>query len=108
MVERIGTLLPHEAELVGRVAQGLIRVWRETLRDTSTGTALAGAELIDLALTLHRLRPETRELGTDLCEELIEIDAWEARKTLDEVDNRFLDRAPRRRPRLTRRRRRKR
>ena len=108
MAQRMGTLLPHEALLVARVAQGLIRVWRQELRDTSTDTALAAPELIDLALTLHRLGPETQEIGTDLFEQLIEIDAWEARKTLDEIDNRFLDQAPRQRPRLARRSRRNR
>ena len=105
LAQRMGTLLPHEAPLVARVVQGLIRVWREILRDTRTSTALAAPELIDLALTLHRLGPETQEIGTRLFEQLIEIDAWEARQALDEIDNRFLEQAPRRRSRLARRRR---
>ena len=108
MVQCMGTLLPHEALLVARVAQGLIRVWREQLRDTSTSTALAAPELIDIALTLHRLAPETQEIGTDLFEQLIKIDAWEARKALDEIDSRFLEQTQRRRPRLARRSRRER
>ena len=103
VVERLETLLPHEAELVGRVAEGLIRTWRTELADVQTRTAAAGPQLVDLAVTLHRLGPETREIGTALFEQLIEIDAREARKTMDEIDNRFLNQAPRRRPRLTRR-----
>ena len=104
VVERLGTLLPHKAVLVGRVAEGLIGTWRTELGDVRTGTAAAAPQLVDLAVTLHRLGPETREIGTVLFERLIEVDAWEARKTMDEIDNRFLDQAPRRQPRLARRR----
>ena len=105
VVERLGTLLPHQAELVGRLAEGLIATWRTELGDVQTGTAAAAPELVDLAVTLHRLGPETQAIGTILFERLIEIDAWEARKTMDEIDNRFLDQAPPRRRRLARRRR---
>ena len=103
VVERLGTLLPHQAELVGRLAYGLIGTWRTELGDIRTGAAAAAPQLVDLAVTLHRLGPETHEIGTILFERLIEIDAWEARKTMDEIDNRFLDQAPPRRRRLARR-----
>ena len=103
VVERLGTLLPHQAKLVGRLADGLIGTWQTELGDIRTGTAAAAPQLVDLAVTLHRLGPETQEIGTVLFERLIEIDAWEARKTMDEIDNRFLDEAPPRRRRLTRR-----
>ncbi len=103
VVERLGTLLPYQAELVGRLAYGLIGTWRTELGDIRTGTAAAAPQLVDLAVTLHRLGPETHEIGTILFEQLIEIDAWEARKTMDEIDNRFMDQAPPRRRRLARR-----
>ena len=102
VVERLGTLLPHQAVLVGRVVEGLIGAWRAELGDVRTGTAAAAPQLVDLAVTLHRLGPETREMGTVLFERLIEADAWEARKTMEEIDNRFQDQVPRRR-RLARR-----
>ena len=102
MVERMGTLLPFEALLVARVARGLLQVWRDQLGDTQTDAALAAPDLIHVALTLHRLGPETREIGTDLFEQLLAIDAWEARQVLDELDNRFRDQATRRRRRLPR------
>jgi nucleoside phosphorylase len=102
VVERLATLLPHHASLVGRVAEGLISVWRNELGDIRTGMAMAAPQLVDLAVTLHRLGPETCEIGTRLFEQLIEVDAWEARQTLDQIDNRFLEQAPRR-PRLARR-----
>lgn len=105
VAERLGTLLPHEAELVGRLAECLMETWQRDLGDIRTRTAAAASELVDLAVTLHRLGPETQEIGTTLFERLIESDAWEARMTMDEIDNRFLDEAPPRRRRLARRRR---
>ena len=77
--------------------------WREGLGSMSTATFLAGSELVDLAITLHRLGPETRDDGTRILEDLLFIDAWEARQTLDEIDSRFKpERAPAR-ARLARR-----
>ena len=102
VVERLATLLPHHALLVGHVAEGLIAAWRSELGDIRTRTAIAAPQLVDLAVTLHRLGPETRDIGTRLFEQLIEVNAWEARRTLDQIDNRFLEQAPRR-PRLARR-----
>ena len=104
---RLATLLPHEAELVGRVAESLISDWRKEIGDKRTTTAMAAQELVDLAVTLHRLGPETREVGTKLFEELLEIDALEARQTLDEIDNRFREKVISRRPRIAQHRRRR-
>ena len=103
VVERLGTLLPHQAELVGRVAEGLVGTWRTELGDIQTGTAVAAPQLTDLAVTLHRLGPETREIGTALFEQLIEMKAWGVRDTVNEIDNRFLNQAPPQRRRLARR-----
>ncbi len=89
VVERLQTLLPHEAMLVARLTQGLVTNWREDLGDIRTGISVAGSELIDLAVTLHRLGPETRDAGTRIFEDLLFIDAWAARQTLDEIDSRF-------------------
>ena len=102
---RLATLLPHEAELVARVAESLILDWHKEIGDRQTTTAMAAQELVDLAVTLHRLGPNTREVGTRLFEELLEIDTHEARQTLDELDSRFRERASSQRPRLARHRR---
>ena len=107
VAERLATLLPHEAELVARVAESLISEWRKEMGDQQTTTAMAAQELVDLAVTLHRLGPSTREVGTRLFEELLEINALEARQTLDELDNRFREQRAVQRPRLARHRRRK-
>ena len=104
----LATLLPHEAVLVARVTESLISDWRKEIGDPNRTTAMAVQELVDLAVTLHRLGPKTREVGTKLFEELLEVDAHEARQTLDELDNRFREQAARRRTRLPRRRRRQR
>ena len=107
VAERLAMLLPHEAELVAQAAESLISDWRKEIGDQQTATAMAAQELVDLAVTLHRLGPNTREVGTKLFEELLEIDALEARQTLDELDSRFRETRPARRTRLARHRRRK-
>lgn len=103
IVDRLATLLPHEAALVGEIALGLVAKWDADLGDIRTATAMAASALVDLSLTLHRLGPETREVGLQLFEHLIRIDAYEAHQTLDEIDNRFRPSAPVARPRLRRR-----
>lgn len=103
IVDRLATLLPHSAALVGEIALALAEKWNTDLADVRTSIAMASAALVDLAITLHRLGPETRETGLRLFEALIGIDAYEARQTLDEIDNRFRENAPVARPRLRRR-----
>lgn len=103
VVERLQTLLPHEADRVGRIALGLVDIWRGDLGDMRTAHAMAAPELVDLAVTLHRLGPETRELGTKLFEELLTVDAYTARDTLDQIDSRFRNTRGSVRPRLQRR-----
>jgi len=99
VVDRLATLLPHQAMLVACLAKGLIAGWHTELSDIRTATAGVASQLVDLAVTLHRLGPETREIGTGLFEELISIEVYAARQTLDELDNRFREqsRPPRRR-----------
>jgi nucleoside phosphorylase len=104
VVERLSSLLPHHAVLVGTLAQRLADKWRAELSDVQTATAMATSQLVDLAITLHRLGPGTREIGTALVEQLIATNAYEARQMLDEMDSRFRDSAQAaRRPRLRRR-----
>lgn len=103
IVERLETLLPHEALLVARIAGGLVRKWREELADVRTSTALVAPQLVDVAVTLHRLGADTREAGIRLFEQLLELNAYSARSTLDEIDNRFRSERAFRRPRLPRR-----
>ena len=103
VVDRLASLLPHLAPLVGEVALGLVAKWNAELADVRTSTAMAASALIDLAITLHRLGPETREIGLTLFEQLIDIDAYEARLMLDEIDNRFRAISPFVRKRVRRR-----
>ncbi|MCG7363525.1 alpha/beta fold hydrolase [Roseomonas sp. ACRSG] len=104
VVERLATMLPHEAGLVGKIALALAAKWKEELTDIRTAMATATSPLVDLAVTLHRLGPDTRDVGLELFEHLIDIDAYEARQALDEIDGRFRGTALQRlRPRLRRR-----
>jgi hypothetical protein len=106
VVERLQSLLPHHALLVADVAAGLIRNWRDQLDDYSTRISADAPDLVDLAITLHRLGPETREAGTSLFEQLLVVSARTARDTLNQIDNRFRGSPPRPRRRLPRRNRR--
>lgn len=106
IVDQLQSLLPHEAPLVARLAIALVEKWHNDLGDIRTGTAAHASGLVDLAVTLHRLGPSTREEGTQLFEKLLEIDAFEARATLDQIDSRFRGSSVVRRPRLPRRQRR--
>ncbi len=63
--------MPHQARLVGRMAEGLINSWGMELRDIRTRTLFTAPDPVDLAVTLHRDVPETREVGTALFERLI-------------------------------------
>lgn len=105
VVDRLQTLLPHQALLVARIARRLVEAWRDQLGDVRTSTASSASELVDLAITLHRLGDETRELGLELFEQLVELQAYSARETLEQIDNRFRTQAPQARRRLPRRRR---
>ena len=97
LAERLGTLLPHQAPLVGRLAIGLVDSQPEV-------TGLAAASFVDLAVTLHGLGGETRAAGTELFESLLDRGVPEARTTLEEIDRRREAARPRR-PRIRRRRR---
>lgn len=102
VVDRLQTLLPHHALLVAKIARRLINTWCDELGDIQTGTAGSASELVDLAITLHRIGDDTREIGLELFEQLVEIQAYSAKETLDQIDNRFRNQAQQR-PRLPRR-----
>lgn len=58
-------------------------------QDMRTAHASIAPELVDIAITLHRLGSGTREAGLEIFERLLAINAYMARETLDQVDNRF-------------------
>ena len=98
--EQLAFLMDDYPVLVARVAKRLVAAWRNKLAHVQTHTAMAAQPLIDLAVNLHRLGDETREIGVELFEELLEIDAYGARETRDEIDNRFRNQGSARRRRL--------
>ncbi|MGY4486197.1 hypothetical protein ACVWWR_005388 [Bradyrhizobium sp. LM3.2] len=103
VTERLQTLLPHEATLVASIVKGLVDKWRNDLGDVRTSHASIAPELVDIAITLHRLNDETRLPGLEIFEQLLAINAYTARETLDQVDNRFRSTQPPQRTRLPRR-----
>ena len=98
--EQLAFLMDDYPVLVARVAKRLVAAWRNELAHVQTHTAMAAQPLVDLAVNLNRLGDETREIGIELFEELLEIDAYGARQTRDEIDNRFRDQGSEKRPRL--------
>jgi nucleoside phosphorylase len=107
VVERLQTLLPNQAELVARLAERLVAAWQDELGDIRTGAAAEAPQLLDLALTLHRLGGYPRQSGLAIFEQMIEMDAYGARDTLAEIDGRFRRYAPAARRRVSRRRKRR-
>lgn len=103
IIERLQTLLPHEADLVASISKALVDKWQSDLGDIRTSGAAVAPELVDIAITLHRLGPGSREQGLAIFEQLLAINAYTARATLDQVDNRFRSAQPAPRTRLPRR-----
>jgi hypothetical protein len=102
VVDRLVGLLPGHANLVARIASQLIQLWRDKLANMGSSLVTAGQEMMDLAVTLHRTEG-TQLAGLQMFEQLIEIDAYQAREVLDELDHRIRPGARPVRPRLRRR-----
>ena len=56
------------------------------LGDIRTSIAATTPELVNLALTLHRLGGPVREKGTTLFEKLLQIEAYGAREAVHDID----------------------
>jgi hypothetical protein len=110
LIDRLLEVLPEHAVTVGRLVEKLIANLSHALSDIQKGFGSDAPSLVDLAITLHRLGGPTRELGIQLFEELLRLDAYSARSTLEEIDSRFRTsayslsrrRLPRRRSRMRR------
>lgn len=104
LIDRIQDLLPYESKLVYKVCALILNLLSGEIRDISTSLAGSASDLINIALTLHRLEGVNRRNGLALFEKLLEIDAYDAEATLKQLDGRPLGGRP---PRLARRRRRR-
>jgi len=89
VVEKLQSLLPHAADVIGDIALKLVEEWRSDLSNIQTATSIVAPQLTDLAITLHRLGGVSRDTGVTVFEALIDIDAYGARDALVEVDGRF-------------------
>lgn len=103
-IQALASLLPHEADLVARLALQIAERWAEPLRDIRTAMAGAAPELIDIALTLHRLGDPLRRRGLELFEAMLDLGAYGSREALAEIDGRPQAKLHGPRPRLRRRR----
>ncbi|WP_425259826.1 AAA family ATPase [Rubrivivax sp. RP6-9] len=102
VVERLAGLVPRHAETVARIATQLVQLWRDQLTNAGSSLVGAGQDMMDLALTLHRTEGTKLE-GLQMFEQLVEIDAYQAREVLDELDHRVRLGGRPLRPRLRRR-----
>lgn len=102
VVERLEGLLPYHADIVAQIASQLIQLWRDRLQDVGSSLVTAGQEMMDLAITLHRTQG-VELVGLQMFEQLVEIDAYQAREVLDEIDHRIRPGVKAWRPRLRRR-----
>ena len=89
VVQKLQSLLPYAADVIGDIALKLVEAWRNDLSDFQTANAIAAPQLTDLAITLHRMGGASRETGVTVFEALIDLDAYGARNTLAEIDGRF-------------------
>lgn len=105
LIERLPDILPEYAELIFQVCMGIIDEHSNDLRNLATGISASSSELVDIALTLHRMGGEYSEMGLTLFERLLEINAYGTQDTLDSLDNRLTKTTEFRRPRRRRRRR---
>lgn len=106
VVERLEGLLPYHADVVAQIASQLIQLWRDRLRDVGSSLVTAGQEMMDLAITLHRTKG-VELVGLQMFEQLVEIDAYQAREVLNEIDHRIRPGMKTWRPRLRRKSRRR-
>lgn len=102
VVERLEGLLPHHADIVVEIASRLIQLWHDRLRDVGSSLVTAGQEMMDLAITIHRTKG-VELAGLQMFEQLVEIDTYQAREVLDEIDHRIRPGVKAWRPRLRRR-----
>src|SRR3546814_18564999 len=62
----------------------LVEAQRARLADLRTGHSAVVPDLVDLAITLHRAGEASRETGTALFEQLMDLALYLARQTFDE------------------------
>ena len=89
LVARLARLLPHEAELVGRLTRATIRIHRQDVASLSSPWSRQAADLTTIALTLHRLNEPHRRVGLELFEDLLTLRVTDAEAALRELDQRL-------------------
>ena len=88
LIDKLPDLVPHDPHLVFNICNHLIDRAGNQFQTRITGLSAATNELIDIALTLHRLDGINRENGLTLFEKMIRLDLYEAKQTLSEIDGR--------------------
>jgi len=95
LIDRIQDLLPAKPEIVFGVCRALVETLKDQITDIRTSLFGSAQELVNIALTLQRYEGNNREQGLELFEMLLELNAYGAKSTLDELDGRPINVSPR-------------
>ena len=95
LIDRIQDLLPAKPEIVFRVCRTFVETLKDQITDIRTSLFASAQELVNIALTLQRYEGKNREQGLELFEMLLELNAYGAKSTLDELDGRPINVSPR-------------
>jgi hypothetical protein len=95
LIDRIQDLLPAKPDIVFRVCRAFVEALRDQITDIRTSLFASAQELVNIALTLQRYEGKNREQGLELFEMLLELNAYGAKSTLDELDGRPINVSPR-------------
>lgn len=88
LIDRMQDLLPAKPEIVFRVSKSFVEALKDQIIDIRTSLYASAQELVNTALTLQRYEGKNREQGLELFEMLLELNAYGAKSTLDELDGR--------------------
>lgn len=84
--ESLAFLVRHEPARVLALTTQLVEVAGKDFADMRTSLAADSSTIMDIALTLHNLGPEYQSAGLDLFEHMLEIEAYQAKEVLREID----------------------
>lgn len=84
--DSLAFLVRHEPARVLTLTTHLVESIGKDFADLRTSAAADSATIMDIALTLHNLGPQYQSAGLDLFEHMLEIEAYQAKEVLREID----------------------
>lgn len=103
MIEHMSGLLPHEAPVIHQLCKTILDLYGPQFSSIQHGFVRYSGHMTNIAMTLHNLGGESRVLGLEMFEKLLELQVAEAVNALNEIDSRPISIYRRELPRRTRR-----